>query len=36
LLLVALIITIVEALPVPINDNLMITLSTGIILYILL
>ena len=35
-LLVAFIITIIEALPVPINDNIMITLSTGILLSILL
>jgi dolichol kinase len=35
-LAVALVVTIIEALPVPVNDNILITLSTGIILYIVL
>jgi dolichol kinase len=35
-LIVALLVTIIEALPVPINDNILISLSTGFILYIVL
>jgi dolichol kinase len=34
--IIALLVTIIEALPVPINDNVVIPLSTGIILYFVL
>jgi dolichol kinase len=34
--IIALIVTIIEVLPLPINDNLLISLSTGIILYVLI
>jgi dolichol kinase len=36
LLLVASSVTILEALPIPVNDNIIITLSTGILLYLVL
>jgi dolichol kinase len=33
---VALVVTVIEALPLPVNDNILITMSTGVLLYIVI